>query len=82
MMAGGTALLFTRESGSATTYHATGTIALAGGALTAVSAAGILFSPDPLEQSWEVYRRTRGIGVDLALAPVPGGAMAGVSGTF
>lgn len=82
LMAGGTALLFTRESGSSTLNHATGTIVLLSGALSATSGAGILFAPDPLEQSWEVYRRTRGIGVDLALAPVPGGAMAGVSGTF
>jgi len=82
LMAGGTALLLTRESGSSTLNHATGTLALLSGALSATSGAGILFAPDPLEQSWEVYRRTRGIGVDLALAPVPGGAMAGVSGTF
>jgi len=82
MMAGGTALLLTRESGSSTINHATGALALTSGSLFAVSGAGILFSPDVMEQSWEVYRRTRGIGVDLALAPVPGGAMAGVSGMF
>ncbi len=82
LMAGGTALLFTNERGSSTLNHATGTFALVTGAFSVMSGAGIIFSPDPLEQSWEVYRRTRGVGVDLALAPVAGGAMVGVSGTF
>lgn len=82
VMAGGVALALTRESGSATTLHATGTLAIATGALSAVAGAGILFAPDPVEQSWEVYRRARGIGVDLAVAPVPGGAMAAVGGVF
>lgn len=82
MLAGGMALLISRAGGSETLAYATGTMGITGGALTAVAGAGILFAPDPLEQSWEVYRRARGIGVDLALAPVPGGAMAGVSGTF
>lgn len=82
LMAGGVALVLTREGSSSTTLHATGTLAIATGALSAVAGAGILFAPDPLEQSWEVYRRARGIGVDLAVAPVPGGAMAAVGGVF
>jgi hypothetical protein len=82
MAGGGAALLIARGSSSATTTYAIGTMALASGGLAAVAGAGILFTPDPVEQGWEVYRRTRGIGVDLALAPVPGGAMAAVGGVF
>ena len=83
VMGGGVALALTRESSSSsTTLHASGTLAIVTGALSAAAGAGSLFAPDPLEQSWEVYRRARGIGVDLAVAPVPGGAVATVGGVF
>lgn len=80
-MIAGAALMFTYR-GSGTLRPAMSTLSMGLGATFAMAGAGITFAPGYVEQGWEVYRRTRGLPLEVGVAPVPGGAMVGVGGTF
>jgi hypothetical protein len=79
-MGSGIGMLLLRDSSPSTAWYATGTAALSLGAFAAVAGAGILVAPDPLEQTWEVYRRTRGLGVGFGA--LPNGVWGAVEGVF
>lgn len=70
-----------RRRSSLGTYRASGITLLGTGALTGVLGASLLFTADPLEQSWEVYERASG-PITFGVAPTPDGAVAAVGGSF
>ncbi len=82
LIAGSVFLLATpRRRSEVSTYRASGVTLLGTGALTGVLGASLLFTADPLEQSWEVYERASG-PITFGVAPTQDGAVAAVGGVF
>ena len=82
LLAGSVFLLATpRRRSEVSTYRASGITLLGTGALTGVLGASLLFTADPLEQSWEVYERASG-PITFGVAPLQDGAVAALGGTF
>ena len=82
LLAGSVFLLATpRRRSEVSTYRASGVMLLGTGAITGVLGASLLFTADPLEQSWEVYERASG-PITFGVAPLQDGAVAALGGTF
>lgn len=80
-MIAGAVLMFTYR-GSGTLRPAMSTLSMGLGATFAVAGAGLTFAPSYVEQGWEVYRRARGLPLEIGVTPLQGGAMVGVGGEF
>ncbi len=82
-LVGGSVLLLVepRRRSDRESDRALGVTLLGLGSVMGVVGAALLFTPDPVEQSWEVYQRASP-SLSLGVAPMPGGAAAAVSGSF